>query len=70
MNILLFQTNIEKDHLPVLHSLLDPIQDIERWSIDLDDEDKVLRIVSRNLTISHINILLHKEGFESRHLTW
>ena len=47
-----------------VHKILDSYSAIEQWSIDTDDEDCVMRIVSPTLTsqaiISMINDLGHK----------
>jgi hypothetical protein len=46
MEILVLKTNIESDDLPRLKQQLGKIPDIQKWTIDLDDCDHVLRIES------------------------
>jgi hypothetical protein len=46
MEILVLKTNIELDDLPRLKQQLGKIPSIQKWTIDLDDCDHVLRIES------------------------
>ena len=69
-HILLFKTNINSDsEKQFLHGLLDGNPDIKCWNIDMDDSDRVLRIVSA--TLSHaqiIEIIIHR-GYQCCELT-
>ncbi len=63
-HILLFKTNINcpGDKL-YLHAVLDCNPDIRQWTIDQEDEDCVLRIVSYTLTHQQIIQLLNQHGY-------
>jgi hypothetical protein len=64
-HILLFKTNINcAEDKNCLHPILDNNPDIERWNIDMDDEDCVLRIVSHTLTHRQIIKLINQHGYE------
>ena len=58
MQILVFKTNINKRLLKPTAQLFDGKQDITRWTVDLEDKDKVLRVVSNDnnphLIIEHL----------------
>ncbi|MCO5935604.1 hypothetical protein NAF17_08630 [Mucilaginibacter sp. RB4R14] len=55
-HILLFKTNVNCDgDKKLLHTLLDGNPDVQCWTVDMDDEDYVLRIVS--YTLSHLQII-------------
>jgi hypothetical protein len=47
MEILVLKTNIEQSDLPRLKQQFDKLPTIQKWTIDLDDYDHVLRIESR-----------------------
>ncbi|BAV05582.1 hypothetical protein SAMN05421788_108278 [Filimonas lacunae] len=62
--ILIYYTNINtrQDHSK-LKAILDPIDGIEDWHVDLEDCDKVLRIISAGDLSQHISQLLPTLGF-------
>lgn len=64
-HIHLFKTNIRSsaDLLRVKHSLNNHMQ-VERWNIDRQDIDCVLRIVSKSLTHTSIIKLINQHGYE------
>lgn len=64
MDILLFKTNVDKRDLVTLQSVMNSVRGINKWTIDLDDCDRVLRITSKNVSEVYIEILLKLEGFE------
>ena len=69
-HILLFKTNINcQSAMLVLHAVLDGNPDIEQWTVDLDDEDYVLRVVSYKVTHQQIIALLNKYGYNCCELT-
>ena len=69
-DILLFKTNISCDaDKQLLHRLFDNNPDIQRWTIDMEDSDCVLRIVSRTLTQGQIIELIHHHGYQCCELT-
>jgi hypothetical protein len=65
MDILIFKTNIrtESDKLHV-KQMLETLHGIEEWSVDCEDIDCVLRVVSRELTIEDIIKIINKAGFD------
>lgn len=68
--ILLFKTNIScAGDKQCMHTLLDNHPDIEKWNIDMEDEDCVLRVISYTLTHQQIIKLINDHGFECRELT-
>jgi hypothetical protein len=64
MDILLFKTNVDKRDFVTLQSIMNGVRGIKKWTIDLDDCDRVLRITSKNVSEIYIEILLKMEGFE------
>jgi hypothetical protein len=68
-NILLFKTNIltatDKD---LIQPMLDRHPDIARWSVDLDDDDRVLRIISSTLTCTHVMDMIKLHGYACEEL--
>jgi hypothetical protein len=68
-NILIFKTNIqtEFDKLRVKY-VLDASHKVLKWSIDMEDVDHVLRIVSDSLTPEQIISVLDYVGFECAEL--
>ncbi len=69
MNVLLFQTDIERSQLSLITKLMEDLENIERWTIDFDDSDRVLRIVSKTLTRLEVQVLLAENGFVIKELT-
>ncbi|SKC83413.1 hypothetical protein [Ohtaekwangia koreensis] len=70
MEILLFKTNIDKCKLARLQTILNGVIGIKEWTIDLGDCDKVLRIISVNVSEEYISIILKSEGFECVTMTY
>lgn len=68
-HILIFKTNIktETDKIRIAQ-LLDTIKEIEEWSVDCDDVDCVLRVVSYILTPVQITELLAQKNFQCEEL--
>lgn len=65
-NILILKTNVKKPKQVVsLQSLFSKHSEIEQWSIDLEDVDSVLRIVSKTLTYTKVIHLLKQLGYFS-----
>lgn len=57
MNVLVYKTNVHTRHqLNYIQSVLKRFKDIKQWSIDMQDIDKVLRIVISN-GVSEVEIL-------------
>ncbi|MBB5397116.1 hypothetical protein [Mucilaginibacter sp. AK015] len=69
-HILLFKTNVRcHDDKQLLHTLFDNNIDIKCWSVDMEDEDCVLRIVSYTLNHSQIIKLINRLGYQCCELT-
>jgi hypothetical protein len=68
-NILIFKTNIqtEFDRLRI-KNVLDASQKVLKWNIDMDDVDRVLRVVSDSLTPEQIISVMDYVGFECAEL--
>ena len=63
-SILVFKTNIQSpDDVSLVKPLLDEHPHIERWNIDMDDIDCVLRIISERLTEADVINLITPAGY-------
>lgn len=68
-NILVFKTNIQTVFDKIrIQDALDSIDAIEKWNVDLQDTDCVLRIVSDTLTPGQIISVINHRGFECSEL--
>jgi len=68
-HILIFKTNIRTDCDKLrIQQILDTIDSIQQWNIDLHDVDRVLRIVSDALTPEQIISVVKCHGFECTEL--
>ena len=66
--ILVFKTNVKrKSEITLLEPILN-IPEILKWNIDLEDCDKVLRIVTHKLTSKDIVKAAKAKGFECAEL--
>ncbi|MES2274849.1 MAG: hypothetical protein V4592_02425 [Bacteroidota bacterium] len=74
MNIYLFMENFDHIHIfktniqsaadkQILHELLGNDEAIQEWSVDTEDEDCVLRVVTFTLNQYQIIDLLNSKGF-------
>lgn len=71
MDILVFVTNVaDKMAVNKVKPLLTAITAIEDWNVDLDDCDRVLRIVSVGLSPRKIESVLHTAGFKCYELEY
>lgn len=70
MNILIFKTNLGTPYM--VHDAakhLSPLAGIQRWNVDLDDCDNVLRIeAEQHLSARAVEQLLQEAGFECEEL--
>jgi len=68
-HILIFRTNIntEADKLRI-KELMDTLPGIECWNVDMDDIDRVLRIVSHTFTTSQVIALVKQNGYQCQEL--
>jgi hypothetical protein len=68
-NILLFKTNIRTDSArSQLKQLMEQFSGIERWSIDCEDVDCVLRIVCQDLHTAEVIRSVRHMGFDCAEL--
>lgn len=70
-HILVFKTNIDTDmdkHL--IGAALSPVKEIEEWSVDMEDIDRVLRVVSYDLRPEEIIKTINAIGFSCQELSW
>jgi hypothetical protein len=67
--LLIFKTNIAEICSNCnLYKTLENHNAIAEWTIDLEDVDKVLRIVSESLTTNTVIDLVQQHGFECSEL--
>ncbi len=65
MEILVFKTNVtSKKKVSKVSPLLTSVPTIQQWNFDLDDCDKVLRIVATELNPGSVESLLQTAGFD------
>ena len=68
-NIFIFKTNIQTEFDKLrIKNVLDASQKVLKWNIDMDDADRVLRIVSDSLRPEQIISVLDYIGFECSEL--
>ena len=69
-NLFIFGTNLqtEKDK-QVISKILNTNNQIERWNIDLEDIDSVLRIESQTLTAEQIIKIITEQDFKCSELS-
>lgn len=71
MEILIFKTNVtSKKKASKIGSLLSSVPTIKQWSFDLDDCDKVLRVVATRLNPDFVESLLQAAGFKCQVLDY
>ncbi len=64
MDILIFKTNIySSSEFSHVKSLLNNKYDIQNCTVDLEDSDKVLRVVGEGLKVKEIKDRVNKFGF-------
>lgn len=69
MEVLVFKTSVDSiQQVQKLGPLLDSVAGEGQWNFALDDRDKILRIVSTQLSASVAERLLRQHGFECKEL--
>lgn len=69
--ILIFKTNVDaKEHVQKVEAILRSIALVKRWNFDLEDCDRILRIVASNLQPALIETLLRKESIHCEHMEY
>ncbi len=61
-DIHIFKTNINKPDLAEIHRIFDRAG-ITRWTVDMEDCDLVLRVVSDQWSENEIGLLVSQHGF-------
>ena len=71
MDILVFKTDVtSKRKVSKVSPLLTSFPAIQQWNFDLEDCDKVLRIVATDLHPGSVESLLHTAGFNCQVLEY
>jgi hypothetical protein len=71
MEVLVFKTNVtSKKKVSKVSPLLTSFPAIQQWNFDLEDCDKILRIVATNLHPNSVESLLHTAGFSCQELDY
>lgn len=69
LEVLVFRTNIRfKKDLKLIGPVLDKQAGVQRWNVDREDSDKVLRVESRTLRAGDIIQLVTRAGFDCEEL--
>ena len=64
MQILVFKTNLKDlNRIRDVESSLDIHPYIQRWNVDLNDQDNILRIVSKNIEAKEIEDIVLRAGY-------
>jgi hypothetical protein len=63
-HIHIFKTNIGKENLREVRKIFSRNKFIQQWNVDTEDCDRVLRIVSEQLSESEIRTMVCHYGFE------
>ena len=67
--VLVFKTNIHTLSDKVcISTVLDPVPQIADWNVDLEDIDRVLRIVSDTVNTGEIIAMVGKAGYHCQEL--
>lgn len=71
MNVLIFSTNVaEREQVSKIQPVLSAVSSIKDWNIDLEDCDKILRVVSNDLSPRYIETLMANAGFSCTELEY
>jgi copper chaperone CopZ len=69
MNVLVFKTNMVCDGCKhTVGNVLAQLDNTLRWTVDLEDHEKILRIETAYLTPTAVRMALHKAGFTCEEL--
>ncbi|GAA4101425.1 hypothetical protein [Mucilaginibacter panaciglaebae] len=71
MNVLIFSTDVSApEQVSKVQPVLSAVPAISDWNIDLEDCDKILRVVSNDLSPRYIETLLNNAGFNCTELEY
>jgi copper chaperone CopZ len=66
MNALTFKTNINCGAcLSKVSPLLEKQEGIQRWQVDLQSEDRILKVETEKLSVPDVQELISKAGFKA-----
>lgn len=69
MEIMIFKTNLSNAvDVHAISTCLHGHPGIDKWNVDMEDEDRILRIVSTGINSSQVQIMLLQLGFECSEL--
>lgn len=69
LNVLILKSNIKtKNDVEKVSQVLSNIKCIQRWTVDLDDFERVLKVETFVLSCENIADLLEKAGYECSEL--
>lgn len=64
MQVLVFKTNLhDQTRVQEVESYLDVHPGIIQWNVDLEDCDRILRIVSSAISSAEVEMILWKAGY-------
>ena len=63
-HVLIFKTNITKEHLGLFRKIFGTNKAIRQWHVDTEDCDMVLRVESHDLSQPDIFSIVSRHGFE------
>lgn len=69
LNLLILKSNIKtREDVQKVHQAFNQLKYIQRWTVDLDDWERVLKIESFVLSCDNIAAILEKIGYECSEL--
>ena len=70
MEILVFKTNIRNQkQLSVIVPHMNSLQGVQRWNMDMQDRDKILRVQTMDVAPQTIEGVVRKAGYKCEELT-
>lgn len=70
LNVLILKSNIKtKKDVEKVNQVFSQIKHIRRWTVDLDDWERVLKVESQILTCENISVILQKFGYQCSELS-
>ena len=70
MEILIFKTNLNHPvHISKVQPFIQNIEGVQRWNVDIQDCDHVLRIEASEVSPRSIEIVLQNAGYYCEELT-
>ena len=69
MEILVFKTSVtQQEQVSKVKSLLTSIPNVKRWNFDLEDRDRILRVIADQVSPRHVETILQTAGFTCQEL--